>query len=300
MADWWSGNEGWQDVWGGAGGIAQTRKRAGTALKKLSNTRRYQVTKSTPSMSVRRLSTQTGGQRRLGREMGQYLSQSLAGPERPITGYETGRDYQAAARAGTPLGSAPMVRTPIYGQAQRPAPTGAGGALRSYLQGDVPQGVLQRGEGYYNAMAAPLERQFEEVTLPRVREAWAGGGGYWGGGRAMAEQRAGEGFNEQMMAMRARTMMGLEQSSSQAMLGAIGMAPNMSMYENPQYGQQMAAVQAGLGLTGQNWMENIVQPQQNVSSYYTNRRPQGRTYPNMPGFSAGQVAGNAYRPWQLG
>jgi len=47
MADWWSGNEGWQDVWGGAGGIAQTRKRAGTALKKLSNTRRYQVTKST-------------------------------------------------------------------------------------------------------------------------------------------------------------------------------------------------------------------------------------------------------------
>lgn len=90
------------------------------------------------------------------------------------------------------------------------------------LRGEpVFQQMPQLWEDYYRqAIEAPARREFAEVTLPGIREEFAGiPGAYWGGARAREVGRAHERFGEGLAAQRARTALEAEGLAGQRIMG---------------------------------------------------------------------------------
>jgi hypothetical protein len=163
-------------------------------------------------------------------------------------------------------------------QAQQAQPTQTAGAqsalsplaqaLSEILTGNVSQGVQNRVEQTYQPVAAQAQREFENVTLPRVREAFAGGGGYWGGARAKAEQTAATDLATNLAALRARMQQETIGQATQQQFQAMQLNPQTTALQDPNYAARQAAIQQALTLSGQQQFENIEQPWQNQNVSY--------------------------------
>jgi len=127
----------------------------------------------------------------------------------------------------------------------------------------LPQGVVNRADQISSALEAPERTQFNESTLPKVREAYGGGGSYWGGARAKAEATASRDFEQALNAQRAQILLGMQQQGTQNILQALPMMSSLSTYENPYYTQLLQALQGAMGLGTANLQENVITPWQN-------------------------------------
>lgn len=103
-----------------------------------------------------------------------------------------------------------------YGGASGRIAGEAEGALTSALRGMDPAFIQQ----IFDAQSAPMRREFEETTLPGIRESMVSSGDFWSTGRANLETDARLKFQEQMDAMLAN----LNLQGRQESLSAIPMA----------------------------------------------------------------------------
>lgn len=137
---------------------------------------------------------------------------------------------------------------------QRSLGTATAKYLQGALTGDTGPGSM------YEAAATPARQEFQNVILPGVREAYAGGGGYWGSARAGAEVSATNDLANRLAQIRAD--------------------------------QQRTAIQGSLGITGQNWVDRLVQPQQEITETY-GRSPSTNNYRNFGFRNMGRATGSA-------
>ena len=262
------------------GGAANQGTDLSALLQALQGSSPTKQVSTTGGFNYRNIPLQTPQQSQLSSSASNYLLQALQGPQAPQLTAGQGSPWiakqmpagtQVGTKGGVPVRSGmgstqylpnPNYVAPTYGEA--PGQVGdVRGSLASLLAGEVPEGVTSQAGALSEALEAPQRRQFQEVTLPRVKEAYGGSGSYWGGARAKAETRAGESFEEQLAAQRAQVLMGQQQGATQNLLSAIGMLPGLSTYENPNYAAQMQALQYALPLSTAQLQQSVVQPYQN-------------------------------------
>jgi|SRR5690606_35086305 len=111
---------------------------------------------------------------------------------------------------------------------------GAGGGFGEAM--NYLRGILSGSPESYQALEAPIQRQFAEKTLPQLQERLtaAGAGGGRSSGAAQVLGQAGTDLNERLASMRA----GLQQNAIQQLLGTylggaqigLGARPFENMY----------------------------------------------------------------------
>lgn len=137
---------------------------------------------------------------------------------------------------------------------------------REQITGMMSQDPMQY---YEEAVGEPMRREFQEQTLPKVRESYAGPGTYWGGERTQGEQQARSDLQQnlaeqgaqyaqqgrQMQSQLAEQLAQMGQNRAQQALQA-AQAPVTGVYQQP--GQEgalgdllrLGGTIAGLGTGG--------------------------------------------------
>jgi hypothetical protein len=142
-------------------------------------------------------------------------------------------------------------------------------ALQGLLRGDVSDAVGNRANALADMIQTPAITAFEELELPRLREAYGGGGSYWGGARAHAEARARRDFMQGLEAQRGQIGLQVGQESMQGVLQALGMAPNLAMMEDPSIALALEGSRALQPYLERRMFENVLMPKQTQRVTYS-------------------------------
>jgi len=146
---------------------------------------------------------------------------------------------------------------------------GVRGALEDLFSGAMPQGVEALAGNISGALEAPRRSEFQNVIMPNVREAFGGGGGYWGGARANAEQTAMTDFEQSLASDRAKILLQLQNTATQNMLGGMGQAQNLALLDDPYAQIRADAARQAIPLSTTELFNNIIQPSQFTREWYT-------------------------------
>ena len=127
------------------------------------------------------------------------------------------------------------------------------GALSQLLGGFNPQ---RTQEAFQQQVADPARQQFQEQTLPGIREQLIGAGVGRGTGAERIQTQAGQQLESNLSGQLSGVLQQGEQMGAQQQLSSLGIAPGFA--SSPQQ-QQLQSIMSALGI---NSFENIQQQQQ--------------------------------------
>lgn len=164
---------------------------------------------SKSSSSPKPVETWTAGQKRIANQMEPIISGGMQGPP---PSYPGNMYVPATAQEQAMFGN---LATMTGSVSQRQA------ALNQALSGQVPYELgPEWANQYFEQAIRPIAmREWEQLTLPGIKEAYAGPG-YWGSQRAQAVANATEGLGMNLTAQKAQLMYGEELARRQALEAA--------------------------------------------------------------------------------